>query len=88
MATYKDLNRVSNQSCVIAYDIYGKLWDGSYAKPPETYEFERYANFQIGGHFGCNATITTQLFTTGCTINNPFFLSIGVMTVKMCGKLA
>jgi hypothetical protein len=65
MATYKDLNRVSNQSCVIAYDIYGKLWDGSYAKPPETYEFERYANFQIGGHFGCSATITTQLFTTG-----------------------
>ena len=65
MPTYKDLNRTSNQSCIIAYDIYAKLWDGSYAKPPETYEFERYANFQIGGHFGCNATITTQLFTTG-----------------------
>jgi len=65
MPTYKDLDRISNQSCVIAYDLYGKLWDGSYAKPPETYEFERYANFQIGGHFGCSATITSQFFTTG-----------------------
>ena len=65
MPTYKDLNRTSNQSCIIAYDIYGKLTDGSFAKPPEYYEFERYANFQIGGHFGCSATITSQLFVTG-----------------------
>ena len=65
MPTYRDLTRVSNQSCVIAYDLYGKLTDGSYAIPPGYYEFERYANFQIGGHFGCNATITSQLFTTG-----------------------
>jgi hypothetical protein len=65
MPTYKDLSRVSNQSCVIAYDIYGKLTDASFNIPPEYYEFERYANFQIGGHFGCNATITSQLFTTG-----------------------
>ena len=65
MPTYKDLDRVSNQSAIIAYDVYGKLTDGSYAIPPGYYEFERYANFQIGGHFGCNATITSQLFTTG-----------------------
>ena len=65
MPTYKDLDRVSTQSAVIAYDIYGKLTDGSYAIPPGYYEFERYADFQIGGHFGCNATITSQLFTTG-----------------------
>ena len=65
MPTYKDLDRTSNQSCLIAYDIYGKLFDGSYAIPPETYEFERYANFTIGGHFGCSATITSELFTTG-----------------------
>jgi hypothetical protein len=65
MPTYKDLDRTSTQSCLIAYDIYGKLWDGSYAKPPETYEFERYADFTIGGHFGCSVTITSQLFTTG-----------------------
>ena len=65
MPIYKDLNRTSNQSCIIAYDIYGKLTDGSFAKPPEYYEFERYANFQIGGHFGCSATITSQLFVTG-----------------------
>ena len=65
MPTYKDLDRTSTQSCVIAYDIYGKLTDGSFAKPPEYYEFERYANFEIGGHFGCFATITSQLFVTG-----------------------
>ena len=65
MATYKDLNRTSSQSCVIAYDIYGKLTDLSYAKPPGYYEFERYADITIGGHFGCSANITTQLFTTG-----------------------
>lgn len=65
MPTYRDLTRVSNQSSVIAFDIYGKLTDGSFAKPPEYYEFERYANFQIGGHFGCLATITCDLVTTG-----------------------
>ena len=65
MPTYKDLNRTSNQSCIIAYDINAKLTDASFALPPEYYEFERYANFQIGGHFGCSATITTDLVTTG-----------------------
>lgn len=65
MPTYKDLDRTSNQSCIIAYDINAKLTDGSFARPPEYYEFERYANFQIGGHFGCLATITTDLVTTG-----------------------
>ena len=65
MPTYRDLTRVSNQSSIIAFDIYGKLTDGSFAKPPEYYEFERYANFQIGGHFGCLATITCDLVTTG-----------------------
>jgi hypothetical protein len=65
MPTYKDLDRLSNQSCIIAYDINAKLTDGSFNIPPEYYEFERYANFQIGGHFGCSATITTDLVTTG-----------------------
>ena len=65
MPTYKDLDRVSNQSSVIAYDIKAKLTDESYAKPPEYYEFERYADFEMGGHFGCFASITTQLITTG-----------------------
>jgi len=65
MPTYKDLDRTSNQSAIIAYDIYAKLTDGSYARPPEYYEFSRYADFEIGGHFGCNATITTDLVTTG-----------------------
>jgi hypothetical protein len=65
MPTYKDLDRTSTQSCIIAYDIYGKLTDGSFAIPPEYYEFERYANFEIGGHFGCFATITSELFVTG-----------------------
>ena len=65
MPTYKDLDRLSNQSCIIAYDINAKLTDASFALPPEYYEFERYANFNIGGHFGCNATITTDLVTTG-----------------------
>ena len=70
MPTYKDLDRVSNQSSIIAYDIKAKLTDESYAKPPEYYEFERYADFQIGGHFGCFASITTQLITTG-SLNIP-----------------
>jgi hypothetical protein len=65
MPTYKDLDRTSNQSCIIAYDINAKLTDGSFVIPPEYYEFERYANFQIGGHFGCSASITTDLVTTG-----------------------
>ncbi len=65
MPTYRDLTRVSNQSSIIAFDIYGKLTDGSFARPPEYYEFERYANFEIGGHFGCLATITCDLVTTG-----------------------
>lgn len=65
MPTYRDLTRVSNQSCIIAYDIFGKLTDGSYAIPPGYYVFERYADFQIGGHFGCYASITSQLFVTG-----------------------
>ena len=65
MPTYKDLDRVSNQSSVIAYDIKAKLTDESFAKPPEYYEFERYADFEMGGHFGCFASITTQLFVSG-----------------------
>ena len=65
MPTYKDLDRVSNQSSIIAYDIKAKLTDQSYARPPEYYEFERYADFEMGGHFGCFASITTQLVTTG-----------------------
>lgn len=65
MPTYKDLDRVSNQSCIIAYDCKAKLTDLSYAKPPEYYEFERYADFTIGGHFGCSASITTDFVTTG-----------------------
>ena len=65
MPTYKDLDRVSNQSSIIAYDIKAKLTDQSYARPPEYYEFERYANFEMGGHFGCFASITTNLVTTG-----------------------
>jgi hypothetical protein len=73
MPTYKDLDRVSNQSCIIAYDIKAKLTDQSYAKPPEYYEFERYADFTIGGHFGCSASITTQLVTTGSFPSPPPF---------------
>jgi hypothetical protein len=73
MPTYKDLDRVSNQSCIIAYDVKAKLTDQSYAKPPEYYEFERYADFTIGGHFGCSASITTQLVTTGSFPTPPPF---------------
>ena len=73
MPTYKDLDRVSNQSCIIAYDVKAKLTDQSYAKPPEYYEFERYADFTIGGHFGCSASITTQLVTTGSFPSPPPF---------------
>lgn len=65
MATYRDLTRVSSQSAIIAYDTLAKLTDGSYAIPPEYYEFERGANITLGGHFGCQATIQTQFFTTG-----------------------
>ena len=65
MATYQDLTRVSSQSAIIAYDTLAKLTDGSFAIPPEYYEFERGANFTIGGHFGCQATITTDFVTTG-----------------------
>ena len=65
MATYRDLTRSSSQSAIIAYDTLAKLTDGSFAIPPEYYEFERGANITLGGHFGCQATITTQFFTTG-----------------------
>jgi hypothetical protein len=65
MPTYRDLTRESSQSAIIAYDTLAKLTDGSFAIPPEYYEFERGANFTIGGHFGCEATITTQFVTTG-----------------------
>jgi len=75
MATYKDLDRTSTQSCIIAYDVKAKLTDLSYARPSPYYEFERYADFQIGGHFGCNASITTQLVTTGSApVPSPFGL--------------
>ena len=75
MPTYKDLDRVSTQSCLIAYDVKAKLTDQSYARPPEYYEFERYADFTIGGHFGCSASITTQLVTTGSApVPSPFGL--------------
>ena len=73
MPTYKDLDRTSTQSCIIAYDVKAKLTDQSYAKPPEYYEFERYADFTIGGHFGCSASITTQLVTTGSFPTPPPF---------------
>lgn len=65
MPTYKDLNRTSTQACIIAYDVKAKLTDQSYARPSPYYEFERYADFNIGGHYGCSASITTQLYTTG-----------------------
>jgi hypothetical protein len=65
MPTYKDLDRTSTQSCIIAYDVKAKLTDQSYAIPEGYYIFERYANFTIGGHFGCSASVTTQLVTTG-----------------------
>jgi len=65
MPTYRDVTRVSSQSAIIAYDTLAKLTDGSFAIPPEYYEFERGANFTIGGHFGCQATIQTQFVTTG-----------------------
>ena len=75
MPTYKDLDRTSTQSCLIAYDVKAKLTDQSFAKPPEYYEFERYADFTIGGHFGCSASITTQLVTTGSApVPSPFGL--------------
>ena len=75
MPTYKDLDRTSTQSCLIAYDVKAKLTDQSYARPPEYYEFERYADFTIGGHFGCSASITTQLVTTGSApVPSPFGL--------------
>ena len=73
MPTYKDLDRVSNQSCIIAYDVKAKLTDQSFAIPPGYYEFERYADFTIGGHFGCSASITTQLVTTGSFPTPPPF---------------
>jgi hypothetical protein len=76
MPTYKDLDRVSNQSCIIAYDVKAKLTDASFNIPPEYYEFERYADFTIGGHFGCSASITTQLVTTGSApVPSPFGLA-------------
>jgi hypothetical protein len=65
MPTYKDLDRVSNQSCIIAYDVKAKLTDLSFARPSPYYEFERFADFTIGGHFGCSASVTTQFVTTG-----------------------
>ena len=65
MPTYKDLDRTSTQSCIIAYDVKAKLTDQSYPIPEGYYIFERYADFTIGGHFGCSASITTQLVTTG-----------------------
>ena len=65
MPTYKDLDRNSTQSCIIAYDVKAKLTDLSFALPDPYYVFEKFADFQIGGHFGCSATITTQLVTTG-----------------------
>ena len=75
MPTYRDLTRSSTQSCLIAYDIKAKLTDQSYARPPEYYEFERYGDFTIGGHFGCSASITTQLVTTGSApVPSPFGL--------------
>ena len=73
MPTYKDLDRVSTQSCIIAYDIKAKLTDASFNIPPEYYEFERYADFTIGGHFGCSASITTELVTTGSFPTPPPF---------------
>jgi hypothetical protein len=75
MPTYKDLDRTSTQSCIIAYDVKAKLTDLSFARPSPYYEFERYADFQIGGHFGCSASITTQLVTTGSApVPSPFGL--------------
>ena len=75
MPTYKDLDRTSTQSCIIAYDVKAKLTDQSFAIPPGYYEFERYADFTIGGHFGCSASITTQLVTTGSApVPSPFGL--------------
>ena len=65
MPTYRDVTRVSSQSAIIAYDTLAKLTDGSFAIPPEYYEFERGANITLGGHFGCQATITTDFVTTG-----------------------
>ena len=73
MPTYRDLTRVSNQSAIIAYDVYAKLTDLSFAIPEGYYEFERYADFTIGGHFGCSASITTQLVTTGSFPSPPPF---------------
>jgi hypothetical protein len=73
MPTYKDLDRTSTQSCIIAYDVKAKLTDQSFAIPPGYYEFERYADFTIGGHFGCSASITTQLVTTGSFPTPPPF---------------
>ena len=73
MPTYRDLTRTSTQSCLIAYDVKAKLTDLSYARPSPYYEFERYADFQIGGHFGCSASITTQLVTTGSFPSPPPF---------------
>jgi hypothetical protein len=73
MPTYLDLTRTSNQSCIIAYDVKAKLTDQSYPIPEGYYIFERYANFTIGGHFGCSASITTQLVTTGSFPSPPPF---------------
>ena len=76
MPTYRDLTRTSTQSCLIAYDVKAKLTDLSYARPPGYYEFERFADFTIGGHFGCSASITTQLVTTGSApVPAPFGLA-------------
>jgi hypothetical protein len=73
MPTYLDLTRSSTQSCIIAYDVKAKLTDQSYPIPEGYYIFERYADFTIGGHFGCSASITTQLVTTGSFPSPPPF---------------